>query len=91
MKEATALALYRAAKRLGYTDRERDNPVRLHKEYSGRGMYGKTTFALVIPGAGTLAALAAATHVKRADRPALAEELRRLSHDSMGRDSIVVY
>lgn len=93
MQIETAKKLYRAAKRLGYTgpDCDRDSRVTVQKGYSGRGMYGKTTIALVIPSMGYLAMMAAAARMRHADRDAFAEEMLHFSSDSMGRSSIVVY
>ena len=88
MKEEVAKRLYNSAKRLGYTGR--DGCVRVNKTYSGRGMFGKTTFALSMPGINYLAALAAGTRMKQAERNDFAEELRNIRTDSMGL-GIVVY
>jgi hypothetical protein len=92
MKEETAKRLYRAARRLGFTgkDCDRDERVGIQKDYSGRGMFGRTTFAITIPNVGFLAMLAAAARVKRAERDEFAQEMGRLAQDSMGM-GIVVY
>ena len=91
MKEATARKLYNAARRLGYTgpDCERDERVTLQKNYSGRGMMGKTTFALVVPRVGYLAMMAAAARVKRDEREDFAREMLRLATDGMGMGTVV--
>ena len=91
MKEVTAKRLYGAAKRLGYTGRDcdRDERVTVQKTYSGRGMYGKTTFALCIPHASYIAMMAAGALVKRADREEFAKEMRTLRTDSMGLGMVV--
>lgn len=94
MKKETAIKLYRAAKRLGYTEKEdgeRYARVKVEKNYSGRGMYNRTTFALIVPRFTYIAAMAAAARVKKEEREDFAAELEQLSSDSMGRDSIVVY
>jgi hypothetical protein len=51
-------------------------------------MYGKTTFALIVPDMACLAMLAAAARVK--DRMEFAQEMGELASDSMG-FSVVVY
>jgi hypothetical protein len=92
MKEATAKRLMRAAKRLGYVGKhcDRDERVTLQKAYSGRGMFGKTTFAVCVPSASYLAMLGAAAYVKRAEREEFARELGKLREDSLGL-GIVIY
>lgn len=92
MKEATAKKLYGAAKRLGYAGRDvdRDERVTVQKAYSGRGMFGKTTFALVVPDVGYVAMMAAAARMKRSEREGFALEMKNLRTDSMGL-GIVVY
>jgi hypothetical protein len=92
MTEATAKRLYGAARRLGFTgsDCDRDERVTMQKDYSGRGMYGRTTFALCVPHVGFVAMMAAAARVKRHDREEFALEMKGLGSDSMGM-GIVVY
>jgi uncharacterized NAD-dependent epimerase/dehydratase family protein len=86
MKKETAIKLRRAARRLGYDD------VRIRSDYSGRGMYGKTCYALTVPNFAYVAAMAAAARMKKGEsREDFAEEIRQLGWDGMGRDSIVVY
>jgi hypothetical protein len=64
-------------------------------DYSGRGMFGKTTYAVTCGGWSTFCQVAArAAAMLAADgKPAsdFIDSLGRLSWDSMGRDSIVIY
>jgi hypothetical protein len=88
MTKETAVKLWNAAKRLGY-NKGNGGEVSLYKNYSGRGMYGKTTIGFVMPHIGFLLAMAAEARVKKADKEDFCEELRKVAQDSMGRDIIV--
>ena len=76
-------------------------PAEIRADYSGRGMYGKTTAAVVFDQGITLGQFAsivgeiAATIVDGSDiyeaRVPFLREIENLRTDSMGRDGIVIY
>lgn len=67
--------------------------IELRSNYSGRGMFGKTTSALVVPDAGTLAAAVglavAEAIVTGQDHLAIIEAVKAVRTDNMGHDLIV--
>lgn len=84
MTRTTAKRLMSAARDLGTEN------VSVSSSYSGRGMFGTTTYSITIPNVGTLAMLAAMARCPRSKREEFAIELGELRQDNMGRD-IVVY
>ncbi len=92
MKEETARKLYRSAKRLGMAGRscDRDERITVIKTYSGRGMFGRSTFALSVPDVAVLTAVAGGARMKAADREAFVEDLKSLRSDTLGY-GVVVY
>jgi hypothetical protein len=68
-----------------------DVDCRPYDDYSGRGMYGRTTCAVVVPSEAVFAALAAVAGrgLPDAEFADFVADLRRLSSDSLGRDTIV--
>jgi hypothetical protein len=82
MKIETAKAIVEAAESIG-------SEASVYEDYSGRGMYGKTTAGVVLSSM-TAAIAAAAAAVADADEPRdMADDLGNLSWDSMGRDIII--
>jgi hypothetical protein len=87
MTTETMNALLVAAEALGVKVEARQN-------YSGRGMFGATTCALVVPNRGILTAVAAraAAELAYAGRDDivndLIEDLTQLRWDSMGQDAV---
>lgn len=64
----------------------------LDPEYSGRGMYDKTTAAIVVGDIGTFIGAVALAAANIDDDPGpFAEVMSRVRWDSMGRSDIVVY
>jgi hypothetical protein len=90
MRQQTAEMLVSAGEDLGIE-------CRVYEDYSGRGMYGKTTWAIVVPCQLSVVALAArAVQVAmgagdEGDVDSIIEDVDRLSSDGMGRDSVIVY
>lgn len=64
--------------------------IELRPGYSGRGMFGASTFAVVYPNQGVLmeAVAHAALDANRAVAGAFAEEVRGLRFDNMGLDYV---
>ncbi len=61
-------------------------------DYSGRGMYGAKTGAIIGPLNEIMAAAILATiNPEPVEAEDLAESIRRSSRDSMGRDDVVIY
>lgn len=86
MKAETADALREAADSMGLELQVRD-------DYSGRGMYGKTTHA-VVADLNTLfqcIAYAASAVIKEDDIDDFVHEIGRTHRDSMGRSELVIY
>lgn len=92
MQLSTAEALVSAAEDLGVKG------VWLRKEYSGRGMYGRHTVAVVVPRAVVLAALGARAVFRMTDpvhgvepdaTSRFVNELAKLNIDNMGHDWVV--
>jgi hypothetical protein len=69
----------------------------VHAEYSGRGMYGQQTAAVVCDSWRDFAAAVALLVSAREgdltcfDGPNVVDQIKRFSSDSMGRDSLVIY
>jgi hypothetical protein len=67
--------------------------IELRSNYSGRGLYGKTTSALVVPDAGTLAAAvglaAAEAIVTGQDHLPIITAVKAARTDNLGHDLIV--
>ena len=85
MKKSTADALLAAARQT----LDEGHGVHACDDYSGRGMYGKTTAAVVYPDQKTLLVLVA--HAVLADpenAPGLIQDLDSLRFDDFGRASI---
>lgn len=85
MKKSTAQALVTAA----HQNLDEGHAVYACEDYSGRGMYGKTTSAVVFPDQRTLLLLVA--HAILADpenAPGIVEDIGSLRFDDFGRDSI---
>jgi hypothetical protein len=62
--------------------------------YSGRGMYGRTTSAVVCPSLGVFVAAAcyvAADLVEDGESEEFARAMKKISIDQMGKSGIVVY
>jgi hypothetical protein len=72
-----------------------DLDVKLRPDYSGRGMYGATTAALIAPSMAEFAAAAceAAARLERRDEWSdwFIDAVRAVRTDNTGRDSIVIY
>ena len=68
-----------------------DGDCRSYDDYSGRGMYGRTTCGIVVPRESAVALLSAqaARGMGDAEFAEFVADLRRLSSDSLGRDVIV--
>lgn len=84
MTESTMNALVRAARSL-------DIECEPYLEYSGRGMFGKTTCGVVIPTPTDFTALCVVAGRATPDGGAFAAflgEVRKVSFDSMGHDVI---
>jgi hypothetical protein len=94
MKKETAELLVEAAQ-------DQNINATLRRDYSGRGMFGKTTHAVELPRLDQLAAVAACAavdlvrRIDESDAPEgftmrdFVEDLRRLRTDNMGLDYIV--
>lgn len=86
MKGSSAEALVMAARELGIDAEIREN-------YSGRGMNGETTCAVVLDYLDRLPAIAAhaAMEIEHMEEDAsdLVEDLMQLRHDALGRETIV--
>ena len=83
MKKKTAVALRNAAEELG-VDIEVDN------DYSGRGMYGDTTYAVTVSGVASLATLIAVAgrSIDSASHEQFVTDMQNLRSDNMGRDYV---
>lgn len=94
MKKESAEAIKRAADSIG-------EECDLRPDYCGRGMYDKTTHAVVLSGVGRLCQLVALAAIDISKRPAIAdtdltgeefaEDLAGLRADNMGRSDYVYY
>jgi hypothetical protein len=92
MRERTAKAFMEAAEEMSLA-------ADLQPRYSGRGMYGKETCAIVCgPHVFLLLVAVASARVHESESPSndnewddLVEEIGNLRQDSMGRSDIVVY
>ena len=63
----------------------------IRDNYSGRGMYGKTTHAIVVPNTITLL-VCAVNHTKTlVSEGKPVPDMEGFSQDNMGRDSIILY
>lgn len=90
MKMSTAQALQRAAEELGVQCDIRD-------AYSGRGMYGRHTWAVIVTGAHVIAPIAAqamkmikeAGTIDGQEETDLVQDLLKLRTDDMGFDKVV--
>ena len=87
MKQAFAEAIVQAAHDNGDLD------VKVYNEYSGRGMYGKTTAGVVVPELGVLLAAICTCTIDMTgdDQEGLATELRNTHSDNLGRNSTIYY
>lgn len=63
----------------------------LRDDYSGRGMYGETTVAVVISSWTKFAAAVAQAAVDSIIPGEVIKEVRKARWDQMGRDDVVVY
>ena len=83
MQKKTAVALRNAAEELG-VDIEVDN------DYSGRGMFGDTTYAVTVSGVASLATLIAVAgrSMNSASHEDFVEDMQNLRSDNMGRDLV---
>ncbi len=93
MKLAHAIAIDKAASEMGVE-------VTLYEEYSGRGMYGKTTAGVVGRLNEIIACIAqAAVRIAWLEEPEydpqtsndFVSDMKKLSWDSMGRSDMIVY
>lgn len=84
MQKKSAVALRKAAEELG-VDIEVDN------DYSGRGMFGDTTYAVTVSGVASLASLIAVAGriiPDSASHEDFVEDMQNLRSDNMGRDYV---
>ncbi len=86
MKEASAKAIVRAPHELGFEDE-----VEVHADYSGRGMYGRTTCGVSAMTMASLMASAAAasSQMDEQKQDEFVEDLLGLALDNLGRGWIV--
>lgn len=78
MKKEVARAVARAARELCFD-------VEVHKDYSGRGMYGQTTYGLVMSSIGWTTSVAeAAGHLRGEAHENFVNDLRNIRTDNMG-------
>jgi hypothetical protein len=74
-----------------------DLDIEVRDEYSGRGMYGRSTAAIVcsswadFAAAAVLLAAEQDPHRRLISAGKIADQIAKLTSDSMGRDSIVIY
>ena len=83
MQKKTAVALRNAAEELGVD-------IEVDKDYSGRGMYGDTTYAVTVSGVASLASLIAVAgrSVDSASHEDFVEDMQNLRSDNMGREYV---
>lgn len=97
MTESTARLIVQAAHDLAQTgERESEacERVRLYENYSGRGMMGRTTTAIVYPDISTmnLCLIQAAYDLAdnpTADREQFLRDVEHASHDQLGRERLI--
>lgn len=66
-----------------------DMNVTAYEGYSGRGMYGETTCALVVSSMGEFAQAVSMATIDSDDPDVLAADLKGIRTDSLGRDIII--
>lgn len=83
MNKKTAVALRNAAEELGVD-------IEVDKDYSGRGMYGDTTYAVTVSGVASLASLIAVAgrSIDSASHEQFVTDMQNLRSDNMGRDYV---
>jgi hypothetical protein len=83
MQKKTAVALRNAAEELGVD-------IEVDKDYSGRGMFGDTTYAVTVSGVASLATLIAVAvrSMNSASHEDFVEDMQNLRSDNMGRDLV---
>jgi hypothetical protein len=83
MQKKTAVALRNAAEELGVD-------IEVDKDYSGRGMFGDTTYAVTVSGVASLATLIAVAgrSMDSANHEDFVEDMQNLRSDNMGRDLV---
>ena len=88
MRKETAIAIHEAAEEEGFD-------VGIRDDYSGRGMMGKSTYAITIGTHSELLTAVAAVGVQlewgTTESENFIEDCKSFRFDSMGRDSMVVY
>lgn len=82
MQKKTAVALRNAAEELGVD-------IEMDKDYSGRGMFGDTTYAVTLSGIASLATLiAVAARDLETGHEDFVEDMQNLRSDNMGREYV---